>query len=171
MEGFARLGPGPRYTLPAGGFCLSSFALLEKRGKILLVKPNRHEKWAQEWAPNFKIYAAEQMEKEMNYWRFPSTYIKQGEHPDSALKRIVEDQLGVKEYAAGKGKLYNFYDPSNLFPGKMHWDYCFVYKISTGEPITKKSWLSQVEYVKTKGMDPKEFGSAQGDLAKGLRLL
>ena len=169
--GFARFGPGPRYTIPEGGFCISSFAILRKRGKVLLVKPSRHEKWLQEWAPDLGIFEGERLEKQLRSWRFPSTYVKQGEAPDDALRRVVRDQLDVKAYAVTSSRFYNFYDPSTFFPGKMHWDYCFVYGISAPGEVHSKPWFSAVEYVQVSKLRPEDFGSAQGDLAKALRLM
>ncbi len=148
-----------------GGFCISSFAIIRKDdSRVLLVKPKEHEKWMEEWAPNWRLYGPELLSNEYKNWRFPSSYVREGESPDKTLKRIVEDQLGIKSYQVLSSKLLNFYEPSRRYPGMMHWDYCFVYQVRANEDLTIKPWFSSVAYIDPKTLELKDFGSAQGSL-------
>ena len=141
-----------------------------KDGRVLLLKAAPHELWDQ-WAPNWKIYTPERAAEDTKRWRFPSAYIKEGEAPEDALARVMKEQLGIENYQVESSTLENFYNPSGRYPGKMHWDYCFVYRVRTSENPRKQDWLAHVEYLDLKGLTEEEFGSAQGDLARRLGLL
>ncbi|MEM0287564.1 MAG: NUDIX domain-containing protein [Nitrososphaerota archaeon] len=153
----------------AGGFCISVFALVMKNDKVLLVRPQANPKW-EEWAPNWKLYEPERLSSEYIKWRFPSSYVGEGEHPDETLRRIAQGQLGVWTYRAGEGKLLNFYEPSRRYPGRMHWDYCFVYRVELNEEPGPKPWFSAIEYVSVSRLIPADFGSGQGELLQALRI-
>lgn len=159
----ALFGPSEKHHVVEGGFCISAFAVARRGEEVLLVKPKEHQAWA-EWAPNWKLYEPERYAAEFQKWRFPSSYVREGEHPDHSLSRIVQEQLGVKRYRAGRAELLNFYDPSRRYPGKMHWDYCFVYETNLGEEPGPRPWFSAVEYVDSTKLSPQDFGSGQGDL-------
>ncbi|MDG6940349.1 MAG: NUDIX hydrolase [Nitrososphaerota archaeon] len=168
MTKFGFIGPTARHDVPGGGFCISVFAVIRKGESVLLVRPKAHEKWQEEWAPNWRVYEPEMLEREMRAWRLPSAYVKEGEAPEGALSRVMREQLGISRYKVAASSLENFYDPSRRFPGQMHWDYCFVFEVSTEEDVKKQPWLDAAEYVAARGA---EFGSAQEDLAKRVGLL
>ncbi|MFQ5838346.1 MAG: NUDIX hydrolase [Thermoplasmata archaeon] len=171
MAKFARYGPAPRYGLPEAGFCLSSFAILKDGSKVLLGRPKDHPRWEAEWAPNFTAYDPEEREVEFHSWRFPAAYLYEGEHPDEALRRVVEDQLGLKEYQAGPASIHAFYDPSDWFPGKLHYDLCFVYEVRGTLPTVLPPWFAGLEFVDASSLKAKDFGSAMGDLAAALEFI
>ena len=170
MTRFGFFGPSERNDVPEGGFCISAFAIMKKRGKVLAIKPRAHVRWEEEWAPNWRVYDAAGLKAELEKWRLPSTYMKEGEGPEQALSRIMLDQLGVKVYSVRLSSLQNFYEPSRRYPGKMHWDYCFVFNVSTHEEVKESPWLSNPRYVKASDQNM-EFGSAQGGLLARLKLL
>jgi len=170
MNRFGFFGPTEKHDKTPGGFCISAFALVERGGRLLLLRPRAHRKWEQEWAPNYRIYDSSQLEQEMARWRLPSTYVKQGESPREALDRVAMDQLGIRKYTVGQSSLENFYDKSRRYPGKMHWDYCFVFPVSTEEQIKSKPWIAEVEYLDPKSVTGK-LGSAQEFLLARLKLV
>ena len=163
---FAFFGPTENYFIPAGGFCISVFAVVRRNGKVLLVKPKQDTRW-QEWAPNWRVYEPASLTADMAKWRIPSTYVREGEAPEGGLRRVMEDQLGVAHYSASQPKLLNFYEPSRRFPGKMHWDYCFVFEVATDEQAQEKPWLAEIAFIDPSIPGP-ELGSAQGDILKAL---
>ena len=173
LHSFAYYGPSPKHDTPAGGFCISVFAIIRKNGsnKVLLVRPKDRRKWREQWSPNIRLMSPARLAKFESSWVFPGGYIREGEAPEAALKRIMEDQLGISRFSAGRAKLYNFYDPSNIFPGRMHWDYCFVFNVRTGKRIRKWGWLSSAEFVDPANFAREDFSSAQGDLALAIGLL
>ncbi len=170
MAKFARYGPAPRYDLPEAGFCLSSFAILQQETEVLLGIPKEHPRW-EEWAPNFGAYDSEEREAEFHSWRFPTAYLYEGEHPDDALKRVVEDQLDQKEYEAGAATTHAFYDPSDWFPGRRHYDLCFVYDVEASPAEVPPPWFSRLELVESSSLKGQDFGSDMGDLAVALGLV
>jgi ADP-ribose pyrophosphatase YjhB (NUDIX family) len=89
--------------------------------------------------------------------------VREGEAPEDGLRRVMEDQLGVSQYSAGSSLLLNFYEPSRRYPGKMHWDYCFVFEVSTKEEMSEKPWLAEVTSVDPSGARP-ELGSSHGEI-------
>lgn len=171
MPQFAYFGPTELHSVPKGGFCISVFAVAREGGRTLLVKPAEHPRWREEWAPNWRRYTPEMLKHEYESWRFPSSYVKEGEPPEGTLSRIMGDQLGVPSYEVASSRLLNFYEPSRSFPGSNHWDYCFVYEVKLNVAPSPKPWLSAAGYVDLAGLKPDDFGSAQGSLASELKLV
>jgi ADP-ribose pyrophosphatase YjhB (NUDIX family) len=167
VRGFAFFGPGDQHFVPSGGFCISVFAIVRKEGAVLLLKPRENPRWA-EWAPNLRAYDSTMLPAEMSKWRFPATYVQEGEAPEDALKRVMEDLLGVKHYSSGPQRLLNFYEPSRRYPGKMHWDYCFLFEVSTDEEVATSPWLEETKFVDPTQERP-ELGSSQGEVLERLR--
>ncbi len=165
MAKFARYGPSPRYELPEAGFCLSSFAILQEDTKVLLGVPKEHTRWEEEWAPNFSAYDPPEREAEFRSWRFPAAYLYEGEHPDETLRRVVEGQLSIEEYGADATDVYAFYDPSDWFPGRKHYDLCFIYEVVAAPPEAPPPWFQRLEMVEIASLKSNDFGSAMGDLA------
>jgi ADP-ribose pyrophosphatase YjhB (NUDIX family) len=163
MDKFGFFGPSERHFVPSGGFCISAFAISRKDEDVLVLRPAKHEKW-EKWAPNWKIYSPEALEREYKSWRFPSSYVKFGEHPDDTLRRIMEEQLGISRYQVKSYRLVNYYSPSRRYQGEMHWDYCFMYNVSFNGSPTLKPWIQDISYVQIKELREEDFGSAQGSL-------
>jgi ADP-ribose pyrophosphatase YjhB (NUDIX family) len=163
MDEFGFFGPSEKHYIPGGGFCISVFAFVGKGGNVLLVRPAQHEKWG-EWAPNWRIYSDESLNREFRSWRFPSSYVKSGEHPDDALSRVMKDQLGVSKFIVKDSRLVNYYAPSRRYKGEMHWDYCFVYNVEIEDSPSPKPWLDAVRYLPIDELKEEEFGSGQGSL-------
>ncbi len=171
MAKFARYGPAPKYGLPEAGFCLSSFAILQEGKEVLLGVPKEHARWEEEWAPNFGVYDPEEREAEFRSWRFPAAYLYEGEHPDETLQRVVRDQLAIEEFGADATDVYSFYDSSDWFPGKRHYDLCFVYELVATPPDDIPPWFQRLEMVDVSSLRRSDFGSAMGDLALAIGLI
>lgn len=165
---FTLFGPSDKHSLITGGFCISVFAIMRKDGKVLLVKPRENSRWTEEWAPNWRLYSPEALSNEYKSWRFPSSYIKEGESPDEALSRVLTQQLGIENYRMLSSKLLNFYGPSRRYPDRMHWDYCFIYEVRSDESPSIKPWYSSIEFLDLLSLDEKAFGSGQGGLLEKL---
>jgi len=165
---FTLFGPSDEHCVIRGGFCISVFAIIRRRSQVLLVRPKEHTRWKQEWAPNWRLYDSDLLANEYKSWRFPSSYIREGESPEDTLRRLVGEQLGIQSFEILSSKLLNYYEPSRRYPDRLHWDYCFVYEVKIGEEPTIKPWYSSVEFVDLRILDTKDFGSAQGSLLKEL---
>lgn len=74
-------GPSEKHSVIKGGFCISVFAVASKDESVLVVKPKEHPRWKEEWAPNWRLYDPEMLSGGYRSWRFPSSYIREGEAP------------------------------------------------------------------------------------------
>ncbi len=170
MAKFVRYGPAPRYGLPEAGFCASSFVLVRKGSKVLAGIPRPHPKWTREWAPNWLVYTKESLEDEHRSWRLPAAYLYEGEGPDEAAYRVLRDQLRIRGVELGRPLCKAFYDPSSWFPGKRHYDLCFVYEVRAKPPKAVPPWWERLEFVDVGFLRKQDLGSAMSDLVRALRL-
>lgn len=170
MAKFVRYGPAPRYGQPEGGFCASSFAIVRSGRKVLLGMARAHQRWEEEWAPNFAIKTPEELDQEYRSWRFPASYLYEGESPDGCLERIMSGMLEVRRWSVARSSVHAFYDPSSLFPGEKHYDLCFVYDVKLSKAPAVPPWFSRLEFLDPRALRSDEFGSSMGDLAKALKL-
>jgi hypothetical protein len=166
---FARYGPTERYEdAPAAGMCISVFAVVKRSGKkgVLLGLPKRDEKWVSEWISGWKTYTEKDLSEAYSQWRLPSSYLREGEHPEEALRRIMEDQLGVGDYSISKKKgpkVFSYSTPSDWYPGNNHWDLVLAYDVrvrgkTLGDGQLPK-WWQQLEFVrKKKDFLTKDYG-------------
>lgn len=120
---------------------ISSFAIIRNENdQILLVKRIRPEFTAGKWV-------------------FPSAIINFGEHPESAVKRIVREQIGADTKNVGLLQVQSY--------GDKHWDICFVYDV----PIVGIGKLSpdieRAEYFRRESLPP-EFRSDHMEVLQSL---
>jgi ADP-ribose pyrophosphatase YjhB (NUDIX family) len=169
MRGYAYYSP--KTEAAPGGLCLSAFAIARRGEHFLVVKPREHPKW-QEWAPNWDVYSAERLAEQYRLWRLPSAYLREGEGPDDAVRRVVEEQLGASRCFVRQQRTLSFHDPSSRFPGARHWDLCFVYDVDVEPaPAGRLPWLAELRWAAPGELRTDDFGSAIGDLALSLGLL
>jgi hypothetical protein len=86
---FALFGPSDKHYVVQGGFCISTFAIVKKDSLVLLLKPKEHPKWFEEWAPNWRLYDSELLLNEYSRWRFPSSYVGEGEWVGNQRNRRI----------------------------------------------------------------------------------
>jgi ADP-ribose pyrophosphatase YjhB (NUDIX family) len=125
----ARLVPQPQGQQPEEMMHISSFAIVKKGKELLLIKRLRPEFTAGKWT-------------------FPSALINFGEHPESAMKRIIREQLGAE---ARNVKLVDVQSY-----GDKHWDLCFVYEVSIDGVGKVSQDIEKAEYF-DRGKLPPEF--------------
>jgi len=102
----ARLVPQADGTQPEEFTHISSFALVQKGGKLLLVRRSRPERWAGKWC-------------------IPGSLLLYGEDPAAGAQRAVKEQLGADATAAKLLDVQSY--------GDKHWDICFIYRTETSE--------------------------------------
>lgn len=130
----ARLIPQPDSSSgpPQEVVHISSFAIIRKsksEKKILLAKRLR---------PQFTA----------GKWTLPSSLIDYGEHPEEAIKRILEVQLGKRPQNAKLIQVQSY--------GDKHWDICFVYEVDFDSFGTLSQDIEKVEYFDISNL-PKEL--------------
>ena len=136
----ARLTPQPQGQQSEEVMHVSSFAIVKKSNELLLVKRIRPEFSAGKWV-------------------FPSAIINFGEHPESAIKRIVKEQIGAEP------KNVKLIDIQSY--GDKHWDLCFVYEISIDGVGKVSPDIEKAEYF-DRGKLPPEFRSDNAEVLQGL---
>src|SRR5438552_4631152 len=110
---------------------ISSFAIIRKGSELLLAKKIRPEFTAGKWV-------------------LPSSIINFGENPESAMKRIVREQLGVDSTNVRLLDVQSY--------GDKHWDICFVYDVSIDSIGKLSQDIERAEYF-DRGKLPPEFRS------------
>lgn len=123
---------GPDFGVPAGGFCTSAFAVIERDGQVLIgrMDETHAETWIEKWAPNARFYDGKRYERLFDGLRFPASYLRTGEHPDEALARLWRDQLGFeREPELGSPTIVSSAQDSRRAPEAQHWDLLFLYEV------------------------------------------
>ena len=123
----ARLMPQPQGQQSEETVHISSFAVIRQGNKILLAKRIR---------PEFTA----------NKWTLPSALINFGEHPESAMKRIVKDQLGAETRNIKLVDVQSY--------GDKHWDMCFVYEVSIDGVGKISQDVERAEYFDRSSLPP-----------------
>jgi len=136
----ARLTPQAQGQQSEEVMHISAFAITKKGKELLLVKKIRPEFTAGKWV-------------------LPSAIINFGEHPESAIKRIVKEQLGAEP------KNVKLIDIQSY--GDKHWDMCFVYEVSIDSVGKVSADIEKAEYFDV-GKLPPEFRSDHAEVLQSL---
>jgi len=130
---------GADFGYPGGGLCLSVFLAVERDGELLTgrMDEERAQRWTEAWAPNLAYYEDERRARLFDGWRFPATYLRVGEEPQTAAERVWHDQLGFEvEPRLGSMEVSSSSQPSRRTPDHEHWDVVFAYA-AEGPPIQR----------------------------------
>ena len=136
----ARLTPQVQGQQPEEVAHISSFAIIKRGNELLLAKKIRPEFTAGKWV-------------------LPSSIINFGEHPESAMKRIVREQLGVDSTNVRLLDVLSY--------GDKHWDICFVYDVSIDSIGKLSQDIERAEYF-DRGKLPPEFRSDHMEVLQSL---
>lgn len=121
---FSRGALPPRMnTVPQGGMCISAFLVISRRGhsgEVLVGRINENAEWDHIGALDGK-----RLERFASGWMLPSSHLILFETPEGAARRIVREQLVVRNQPL-EGPL-TFADTSGT---SNHWDLGFIF---TGE--------------------------------------
>ena len=90
---------------------------------------------------------------------FPSAIINFGEDPESAVKRVVKEQLGADPKDVRLIAVQSY--------GDKHWDICFVYEVSIDGVGKLSQDVERTEYF-DRGKLPPEFRSDHMEVLQGL---
>lgn len=159
----------PDLGVTEGGLCLSAFVLLRKADKVYVVRPADDARWKDDWAPNLRIYAPDALARQWGLLRFPAAYLREGEHPDAAVQRVLREQLRLDGARILQTRVHSFYGESRRFPGVPHWDLVFVAEAVTQEEPHPGRWVAEGAWRAPATLKAEEFGSAHGDLLGLLR--
>jgi len=137
--------------------CMSVFVLARRPGKkgVLIGLPKQDEKWITEWISAWRSYTEKELSEAYEQWRLPSSYLREGEHPEEAVRRIMEDQIGIGDYSLSKKgpQVFSYNSPSDWYQGNNHWDLAFVYDVKVrkgAKELQVPKWWRELEFVKKK---------------------
>lgn len=140
---------------PEGGFCISSFVLIRKSRSILLGKLAKSEEW--ERLTGMDEERVQTLAREQK-WLIPASHLMFGEHPDHAAKRVLEEQLELRRYSSKLNSIQSSVGRTKRYPGRPHWDICFVYEARLSEQLKRPKWFSDLRYVNPRDLSPSDFG-------------
>ncbi|HVL88493.1 MAG TPA: hypothetical protein VM681_10900 [Candidatus Thermoplasmatota archaeon] len=169
---FARYGPADRYfSAPPAGFCISVFAVARRGPRLLAGLPDlAHPRWEREWLPNVRAYAKEDREEYAETLQVPCTYLREHEHPDDALARVLRAQVGARSYEATALEIVSASAQSTWYPGERHWDLAFVYLVDANAPAKPPRWWHELSWMDTRKLRASDFGW-NGDMLVDLGVL
>lgn len=154
--------------VPEGGACISSFVIARRGKEILLGKVAKTEAWEEKTGMNGDRVESLHSGKK---WILPSTHLRFGEHPDDAAKRIMRQQLVIKKYTIDLMGVHSFLDETRLYPGKPHWDLCFLYTAKFAGDVKPPPWFSELRFVDAKRLKAADIDRDQETLLEALDLL
>jgi hypothetical protein len=150
--------------------CVSVFAIVTNGRKVLVGIPEKRDLWKSEWVPGWVMYSKHELDESVQKWRLPSSYLRLGEHPIEALRRVMVDQLQIDSFTSSPNpKILSYYSPSDWYPSKYHWDLVFVYSVRTSQRLVKPPWWRELSFVDKSGLVGKDFGW-NADLMRDLKL-
>ncbi|MCA1812691.1 MAG: hypothetical protein LC624_01920 [Halobacteriales archaeon] len=156
---YARYGPQDRYERPPpAGMCISVFALLEQRGKVLVGLAQDHPRWRKEWLPQLRAYDDDERNLPLTWLRLPSTYLREGEHPERGLARVLRGQLRVTSWTIQDAHIGSWTYPSTWYPGHKHWDLAFTYRVKARLPAKHGPWWKELAWCAPGDVRAKDFG-------------
>jgi ADP-ribose pyrophosphatase YjhB (NUDIX family) len=129
---FARLAEGRSkeegyWPLPPDGLCLSSFLLLSPSGlrdKVLVGRIDPEGPWAEIGALNPR-----RIQLNAEGWMLPSCHLLYFESPDDAARRILDEQLGLRDIPLEAPLVFSEkYRPRRHPQRGEHWDLEFLYR-------------------------------------------
>lgn len=161
-HGFALFGQDFGY--PGGGFCVSVFLLVADEGRVLVGRMREAPRWTQEWNPNLAHYDADMLARAFSALRFPASYLREGEAPDAAARRVARDQLGLDDVALGAPVILSEAGPSRRSPGFQHWDLVFVYRVDGRAPAVVPDHWAELAAREVASLRPEEFAMLHGEL-------
>ena len=131
---FSKNAQPPRMrSVPEGGMCISAFLVISRKGEpgsILMGRINKNAGWDHIGAVNQK-----NLERFASGWMLPSSHLILFETPEGAARRILREQLGIRNQAL-EGPL-TFADTSGT---SNHWDLGFIFKGERESAPSSPAW-------------------------------
>jgi hypothetical protein len=158
LRKLARYGPLDRYNPPPhAGMCVSVFAVLRSKDGVLVGMSKSGGRWDSEWLQSNRKDTDEPDEVRA-LWRLPSAYIREGEHPDVALGRVVKGQLGITKFQHSSPRVFSYAEPSDWYPGNKHWDLAFAYEVKTTQKPRKDPNWKELSFLEVGELRKRNFG-------------
>ena len=148
-------------SVPEGGMCISAFLVISKRddpSSVLMGRINENAEWDHIGALNGK-----RLERFASGWMLPSSHLILYETPEGAARRILREQLGIKNLKL-QGPL-TFADTSTAnFSGKLnHWDIGFIFTAERDSLPSNAAW-DELKFVDVNKLKPNDVVRSQVDV-------
>jgi ADP-ribose pyrophosphatase YjhB (NUDIX family) len=150
--------------------CISVFAVIKRRDKVLMGVPKSGKRWTSEWIPQWASYSDEERVAALEQWRLPSCYLTEGEHPDDAVHRVLKEQLRITSFTKSHPSVMSYTTPSDWYPGNHHWDLAFVYDAKVQGPVKKHSWWKELRFMSRSELGDVDLGW-NDDFMRNLKLI
>lgn len=167
-HGFALFGPDA--GVPRGGFCASAFLVLRRDDEVMAGSMAPSERWQAEWQPNLALYDGGRYDALFEGWRLPATYLREGEDPEAAARRVWSDQLGLDgQPELPEPRVLSEAAESRSTPGAKHWDLVFAYAIQGPDlpPDPPEHW-TDLAYATPEQFEEEGFVMLHGELVDRL---
>jgi ADP-ribose pyrophosphatase YjhB (NUDIX family) len=154
---FSRRALPPRMnTVPQGGMCISAFLVISRKGEpgsVLVGRINKNAEWDHIGALNGK-----RLERFASGWMLPSSHLILFETPEGAARRILREQLGVRNQAL-EGPM-TFADTSGT---ANHWDLGFIFTGERESAPSNAAW-DELKFVEASKLRRDEMVRSQLDV-------
>lgn len=158
---------GEDFGYPGGGLCLSVFLAVERDGELLVGQMAEDEEatWIDRWAPNVAFYEGKRRQALFDGWRLPATYLRVGEAPEAAARRVWGDQLGFDtDVEPGDVTVFSGAQPSNRSPEHEHWDIVFAYRVQGPPAVSSLAHWAELGYRSPTELDPEASVMMHGQM-------
>jgi ADP-ribose pyrophosphatase YjhB (NUDIX family) len=155
---FTKTGAPPRINeIPDGGFCLSSFVILNRRGRPNEVLLGRLDSSNPDWE---RIGGLNKERAELNSkgWMLPACQLLYGESPREAADRILGELLGMPEQRLEGPAVF-----SEVYGPKWHWDLDFLFTGEASEARPHPAW-KELRFVDTTKLREEDFARSHQDV-------
>jgi ADP-ribose pyrophosphatase YjhB (NUDIX family) len=154
---FSRTSAPPRIgEIPEGGFCISSFVVLSKKGRpneVLLGRLDTRADWERIGGLD-----KERAESNSKGWMLPGCHLLYGESPQDAATRILAEMLGISDQKLqGPAVFSEVYGPKN------HWDIGFIFTGERDEVRPHTAWR-ELRFVDTTKLQLADFARNHQDV-------
>jgi len=154
---FSRTSAPPRISeVPEGGFCLSAFIILTRRGRpneVLLGKLDPGTEWERIGGLN-----RERAKLNSQGWMLPACQLLYGESPQDAANRILEELLGLPDQ-----RLEGPFVFSEVYGPKSHWDLEFIFTGESAEAKPHAAW-KELRFLDTTKLQRADFARSHEDI-------
>jgi ADP-ribose pyrophosphatase YjhB (NUDIX family) len=120
--------------IPEGGFCISAFLIISKRGypnKVLMGHLNKNAPW-----DHIGALDSERVKRHSRGWMLPSSGLIFGESPQEAATRILKEQLGLENENLEGPRII-----SEIYGDEEHWDLEFLFLGELENAPSHNAWL------------------------------
>jgi ADP-ribose pyrophosphatase YjhB (NUDIX family) len=142
--------------IPEGGFCISAFVIISKRGvpnQVLMGRLNKDAPW-----DHIGGLDHERVERHSKGWMLPSSGLIFGESAREAAERVLKEQLGLSDQKLEGPTVF-----SELYGDKGHWDIEFLFLGERADLPSHNAW-TELNFVDTLSIRREEIARSHEDV-------